>query len=263
LGEIGKLPRLSIVNSRPIDYTGSKGLLQEHLRKAIADTSLATEVPEKTGFVPRLELVRIMDEVSVAKELSNIERCFKRRLRFWESIPTPKNIEEKAQTICAYPSPEATFVGSRQLISKSFRKVFAILLLIARPGNIRKFIDEGVCDTDLPLRKVPRKKNPKAFSLCRKDEDSTLQCFQGWDRTTLEQFELSQWRVLAPSFGRMDKRNMKPVEFQPEEILPFTYRERKSCGAHGEVFKVKIHPEHHNFTHHKVSSLFATNINDC
>ncbi|KAF4625921.1 hypothetical protein G7Y89_g12242 [Cudoniella acicularis] len=266
--EINKLSQISIVNSRPTPYDGSGGRLQKQLHDIVLSTRLAAEVPEKAGFVPRQQLLTIMNEVSVAKELSKIERSFRKRLQFWRSISSPNTIQRKAEIICARHSLEMTLTDNRELVIKSFRKVFAILLLIERPGTIGRFIDEEVYDVDLPLRKVPRKKNSKAFSLCRRDgSDSSLKCFEGWNRATLERFERSQWRVMAPFFSGGEKKKVKHYTLEPDEILPFTYRECASTGAHGEVFKMARQCEgiaeglnriHHHETTSR-SSIFVSN----
>jgi hypothetical protein len=261
-----ELNALEIKNESPLSktalspqishYTSEEGLSQQ-LSDAIDDTRLAMEVPEETGFVPRRQLVRIMNVVSVAKELSRIEQSFKTRIRFWRSTPTPRTIDEEAQIICASSSPE-TALMNQELMSKSFRKVFATLLLIEQPSTIRKFIEEGVCDADLPLRKVPRR--GRDFSMCRKDTpDVSLQCFEGWNRTSLVQFEQLQWKMVAPFFSLDEESHMVHYPLPDGAILPFTYRERTHSGAHGVVFKVKIHPEHHNFINHKVSPPVAAN----
>ena len=255
------LERTTTSLSRPISYDGSDGLLQERLSEAIEATrrTMVLVAPEKKGFVPRQQQVRIMNESWVAEELSRVEKSFRKRIQFWNSMLHPRRIEEDASAICASLARHPDLMGNHEQRGKSFRKVFATLLLIDRPGTIRKFIDEGVCDADLPLRKLEAPgKNAKTFSLCRKGAPGvSLSCFEGWKRTTLVQFERYQWKLLAPFFSRGEEDKAKHYNFQDEVILPFTYQKHIHGGVHGEVFKVQIHPEHHDFNKHKVSLPLA------
>ena len=144
---------------------------------------------------------------------------------------------------------------SHEQRGKTFRKIFATLLLIELPGEIRKFIEEGVCDADLPLMKSDETgQSTRTFSLCRKAAPGVrMKCFEGWKRQTLEQFEKYQWKLVAPFFSRGEDDKTKHWLFRDEVILPFTRQEHAHSGAHGKVFKVKIHAEHHDFHENKVS----------
>jgi hypothetical protein len=239
------LERTATALSHPVRYDGSEGLLQDRLFKEIDETRKAMSLVdrENTGFVPRLQQVRIMTESMVAEELSRIEKSF----------------EKDASTICGYLAQHRDLRGSHEHMDKSFRKVFATLLLIERPGEIRKFIEEGVCDADLPLRKSKESgKNAKTFSLYRRDAPGvSLKCFERWKRATLEKFERYQWKLVAPFFSRGEDDKARHWLFQDEVILPFTHQEHAHSGAHGKVFKVKIHPEHHDFNENKVSLPLA------
>src|SRR5688500_9651906 len=53
---------------------------------------------------------------------------------------------------------------------KCYKKVFAILMMIEKPGRISRFV-EGVCDADLPLLKRLRSKPGKPFTLVRDDSE--------------------------------------------------------------------------------------------
>ncbi len=227
--------------SRPIRYDGSEGFLQDRIFQEIDKTrkGMGLVDRENTGFVPRLQQLRIITESSVAEELSRIGKVFK----------------EDASTICSYFTQDRDRAGSHERRGKSFRKVFATLLLIEWPGEIRKFIEEGVCDADLPLRKSEEcGKNARAFSLYRKDAPGvSLKCFEGWKRATVEQFERYQWKLVAPFFSRGEDDTTRHWVFQDEVILPFIHQEHAHSGAHGKVFKVKIHPEHHDFNENKAS----------
>jgi hypothetical protein len=260
--EFSKLEQSWTDSSRPISYDGSDGPLPGRLYSAIEDTCHAVNDSTKTGFVPKEQLVRIMSEESIVNELEKIERSFRKRIQFWKSTRSRRTIEEEAEIICNGFFVNSSSSGTRSQdgqTSKCFRKILAILLLIERPGTIRKFIEEGLCDANLPLIKVPDAKKIKAFSLCRKSGAThcSLKCLRGWKRQTLVQFEQWQWTMLAPFLYRGEKDKVMHYTLPGEVILPFTYREHICSGAHGDIFKVKIHPEHHNFNNDQVSP-FAT-----
>jgi hypothetical protein len=230
--------------------------LQDQLFNAIEETcrqDLAGVVQEKTGFIPRQQQVKILTENVVAEELARIEKSFKKRIQVWKWPLSQRRIEEDASIICDGFSRHLNLRGDDKQKAKCFRKIFAILLLIDEPGAIRKFIDEGVCDADLPLKKYETTgKHAKTFSFCRWGAPGvSLKCFERWKGTSLAQFERYQWKLLAPWFSRGEEA--RHYIFQDEVILPFTYKKHAHNGAHGEVFQVRIHPEHHDFNESKVS----------
>jgi hypothetical protein len=195
----------------------------------------------------------------VQEELTKMEESFKRRLQIWRTSPSTGTIEVEARKICAGPLPETTAEIDQQLRDKSFRKIFAILLLIERPFRIWKFVDEAVCDADLPLMKVPRKNRPGAFKLRRKNApDVPLRCFKRWKRSTVLRFEEWQWAMLAPFFAMGERKHVKHYILQLEVILPFTSWEKIGHGGgFGQVFKANIHPDHHNFDDFEVLTTFT------
>jgi hypothetical protein len=124
------------------------------------------------------------------------------------------------------------------------------------PGEIRKFIENGVCDADLPLMSSDESNNANKFSLSRRIAPGvSLKCFEGWNNTNMKQFERHQWKLVVPFFSRGEDDTTRHWIFQDKVILPFTHQKHAHSGAHGEVLKVKIHPEHHDFNRNKVSLL--------
>ncbi|KAF1845546.1 kinase-like protein [Cucurbitaria berberidis CBS 394.84] len=125
---------------------------------------------------------------------------------------------------------------------KTYRKIFTILIFIRRPYEIWSFVDEGVCDADLPL--VKHQDNKGQFELRRKKDLTTqLRCFTKWRFGTTKEFESRQWMVLAPFFDRWDGQVVPNIE--PDEILPFTTWKQLERGASGQVYQARIHPDHH------------------
>ena len=243
--ELNWVESSSTYHSQPTTYDGSADPLANQLAAAICN------IPQWTsGFVPRRQLRQIMDDVSVEREMNRIEASFRRHITLCNCISLFRrrltSNEEISRTICGTSSRTSTLIGKLEPRSRSFRRIFATLLFIQRPSNIRKFIEEGVCDADLPLMTVMRGRD--IISLYSKSNpNKALKCVHGWRSSTLSKFERSQWKVLAPFFSRGEGNQVENYILDEMTILPFKRRERVHRGGQGTVYKVEIHPEHHNF----------------
>jgi len=100
--------------------------------------------------------------------------------------------------------------GKEDTGTRCFQKIFAILLLIERPGMISSFVRESVCDDDLPLElggSWPYITYRRGARECR------LKCFLGWRRSTLQRFQETQWKLLVPVFPASNSRLDDPPSF--------------------------------------------------
>lgn len=254
-------------SSRPIDYEASEGTLQNRLVLALEENR---SVPSRKDFIPKEQLELLINEKSVTDELRRVKRAFRnwpRRFLEWFK-KGGRTIEEEANIICnGYPqgwgadSSQATADSpglekqDRAGASGCLRKIFAILLLINRPVTIKKFIDEGLCDADLPLEKRKGKKMSSSVALSPRGGSGEVRCVTKWKRQSLDSFVESQWQVLSPFLYRDEWGKILHYDFKEPVILPFTEYKSRSSGGHGEVFSAKIHPEHHNFPCAQVSPL--------
>lgn len=139
-------------------------------------------------------------------------------------------------------------------------------MIVNKVLHIEAFIADGVADDDLPLCKVPRP-GSNLFGLGRKSNSpAALRCFESWGASSIRSFEEWQWTVLAPTFERGQRRDVKHVVLSHKHPLPFTKDSRldsedvTSQGGHSTVFKVEIHPDHHNFNTHTVSELQTMSV---
>ena len=149
---------------------------------------------------------------------------------------------------------------------RSFRKIFAILVLTEKPWAIFNFIKEGVSDLDLPLVEFDDRDHPGRKGLRRKDASGNpspepLQCSIGWPPTSILNFEMYQWTMLAPFFSPGKYDDVKHYVLHDQDILPFVGApqddEDESSeigGGFGRVFMVQIHDEHHNFRHPRLQA---------
>ncbi|KAI0458011.1 kinase-like domain-containing protein [Xylaria acuta] len=181
----------------------------------------------KGFFLPSKRLESLIQLRNVVEELT---RC----LRY---TTDPHIIQDFAKRICAE--------------EKSYRKVFAILVLIEKADTIPEFLREGIHDGDLPLIKLELGGKPGIFEFGRKPEEGKvahpLKCFKSFSRMNLMNFEDCQWAVLAPIFDRPRRKDVKHYDLKDQIILPFTEEEEVSEGGFGRIMRVKIHPDHHNF----------------
>ncbi|SPQ24629.1 87674b28-6914-427c-8240-07f8f05b0d98 [Thermothielavioides terrestris] len=250
-------------NSYPESFDCAPGGLGSQVLRAICRPDM-----NKAGFLPKGQLQRIINCDAVKKELMKHEASLRKRVPVCDLRPSPslEDLEDDARKICGRGEPSWPVynrVGStpttprfpRHMRSdQRFQKIMAILLLIERPSRIRSFVEEGVCDADLPLVKVLTKRIPfKRWELRRrKDRETHLRCFEKWRQVTLEKFEEHQWAVLAPFFARdLTAPRKVPHYYLPDQvILPCLVWERQGEGGFGQVYKAEIHPDHHDFSQH-------------
>ncbi|KAK0662974.1 putative Serine/threonine-protein kinase [Cercophora samala] len=219
--------------------------------------------PDKDkGFIPADLLPVLINEESVREELSN---------RLQESHDEDA-IREYARKICTETTIHQGDKAKEHI--KSFRKIFAILVLIEKSSAVTKFLKEDISDLDLPL--VRSQIGPGEYNLRRsKAKKEILRCFEnGWTPLQVRNFEDWQWTTLAPFFAK--SRLLKEVnnyQLQDRVVLPFLKDSRKRnhanggslqvsqqelWGGGGRVFQAIIHPDHHNFhTGLKCRCVFA------
>lgn len=228
----------SVATSRASRYEFQRKLFKALVKTRNPDLHL----PEK-GFLPKAQLDRLVNKDSVLREL-------KKELK--DYYP-PQRIEEFADAVC---QEEEVLHGNKEKI-KSFRKIFALLVLTETSKSIGLFLDENVSDLDLPLVDIGDIGDP---DLRRRDSSGhpcvePLKCFDHdiWSPTKLDNFKRDQWMMLAPFFSQGDDGDVKHYSLKPQHILPFVAPEKEKeddteyHGGYGKVFMVRIHEEHHNF----------------
>ncbi|KAJ4348749.1 uncharacterized protein N0V89_010127 [Didymosphaeria variabile] len=151
---------------------------------------------------------------------------------------------------------------NRLLIQESertYRKVFAVLTLIDQASCIWKFVDEGICDSTLPISAEQIDKSQHHFRLRSEDTCKPLKCFQDWSPKSIADFMKSQWEVIALHFkGGLDAGNH--YEVQPDEVLPFTkFNNEYRKGGFGQVFTAEIEESHRSFPNKDVAVKRLTN----
>lgn len=104
-------------------------------------------------------------------------------------------------------------------------KVFATLIIIEKVEHVTQFLQLGVHDEVLPLTLK-----------------SDLKVFQNWSQSDIEAFCERQYTFMAPIFDFTTTQH-----YQWSRLLRMPFLEPlkwEKGGAHGQVAKVKIHPQH-------------------
>ncbi|KAK6836486.1 hypothetical protein PG987_006981 [Apiospora arundinis] len=199
------------------------------------------------GFIPKKQLDDIITEASVYQELCQ---------HYAHSFD-----EDKLREIAAYVChDEKVLLSDGRAKLKSFKPVFALLVMFNKTSEILDIIGEDVTDVDLPLVNIVagnygrhRIGRRSRVQKAHKSDDSKIHlwCFSNWNRVESESFLRYQWMMLAPFFQESDYNDVQHYELHDSHILPWIdsdgdqYFEHQ--GGFGTVFPVRIHPEHHNF----------------
>lgn len=220
--------------------------LQDDLFSALISTHQENRV-----FFASDRLPQILTEERVRKELG----------KYFEDSLTEEAIAAHARTICHGIFDENGHQNHNKMSkTRSFIKVFAILIMIEKTQSIIKLLEENVNDSDLPLIKVPRPHEEKLSDLrLKRDPDHILRCFQKrWNQLNIRNFEELQWAALPVEFVRpTDDDEVRHYRLEEQRVLPFIKNSRGHAphssrrpeleGGFASVFKVDIHPRHHNF----------------
>lgn len=201
--------------------------------KKVLRASLVTCEHHKAAvkrFIPRQQLKIICNIAAVAQELK-------------DTFPKsdPGFCEQLASLICYGQTRNSS------TISKSFFKIFAILVLIDQARLIGFFQEQSLCDDDLPFHHTSsfEKMWPN-----NKEERDHIQFPDGVDDEFIEAFAREQWSVQAPYFESPKSISLRCNfdKFDDKTILPIIkVSKNKHTGGFGVVERVQLHEEHHEF----------------
>lgn len=183
--------------------------------------------------------------------------------RVFSDRPLPDDdIEAIVKYVCTPHVRESAPSGTLPNLT-SCRRLFAILVLIEKVHTIQSFIREGLTDRDLPFQVSYTDGRPELRRRSQNPEDlgPLLRCCRNWTQFAIESLDRYQWQTLCPIFSRADRDNSRDaVNFYPLDdqcTLPFTEDDERvspgTPGGYSVVWRVVIHPDHHNFTSPQVS----------
>lgn len=161
-----------------------------------------------------------------------------------------EDIADLAKTICGMPSSET------DIDFISYRKVFAILILMKMHNKIRDFISEQIHDNLLPLKYKGSHKDPSAILV--PGSDTCNRCFEGWDTADVKSFLEWQMQFCAPFFKQGERSYH--YAFPSKIALPFLSlndsRPGQDEGGSGTVTKVELPQGHGNLKTYVCSPWF-------
>jgi hypothetical protein len=216
---------------------GDKYELEEEIWNARQETG------DGKIFISKAKLRHVITVDAVTRELTRSSTTFDPPL-------SPDGIKSYAKTVCV--EKEEVQRGKTKITS--FRKIFALLVLVEAVSSIVDFVEGKVTDQDLPLTRVKSKGTGKIY---RKRDQTQVppRCFKGWSTMKHENFQRYQWWLLATYFSPPDDDGVvKNYKLRDEHILPFVILENTlghsidKTGGYGKVIMVQIPSDHHNFS---------------
>jgi hypothetical protein len=213
---------------------------EEDLGLAIRASFQVSAEKEKKDFLPLDALKNILTANRVRRELKKL------------GVIPPEKLDQFTEDIWNVASPSPGTKTTR-------RKILAILALIKKVEKIVDFIQENLYDSDLPFA-LSNGTRPGLRQLDRRGKDGKLEAiklFDTWEVHELELFEYNQWHLLAPYFhlSTRDDPKVRHYILDKRIILPFTEDNevKHEGGGYSDVWKVVIHPAHHNYCNDSVS----------
>lgn len=142
--------------------------------------------------------------------------------------------------------PDVRFRGANrddaERICRSYRKIFVILVLVDMVHRISDFIRSDLDDTCLPMPDI-RARDGIPLPTPPLENAAWMTVTRTWRMRDVDQFNTYQWRVLAPVFTAQDLE----YRLSQSHVLPFVESHEQAEGSFGTVYRVKIHPDHHDF----------------
>ncbi|KAI8277666.1 Serine/threonine-protein kinase nekl-2 [Colletotrichum sp. SAR11_240] len=119
-------------------------------------------------------------------------------------------------------------------VTKDGQKLFAILLHLNLPWGVKKLLDNGFTDSDLPFSREDK------YLVSATQSTKRFKWPEDWGQQSLNTFLREQWLMLAPVFTNGGNCGNISVN-QP---LPFLTAEPEQHTASNVIFKAEIHASH-------------------
>lgn len=239
-------PRASILTGIG-EHSTSSDVLKPLIRSSLLWYGSNPDSEKK--WLPIDKLYELINECNVQQEL---RRAFGGNLSHEE-------LHRYSQNICGhttYTDP----VGNQ--LRSSRRSLFAILSLLGRTQDISRFLEERISDKDLPLRlNQSTTDNELSSTPCPETRKFKID----WEDTVCDLFPTYQRYMVSPFF-KLKSREVPFHDLDHHAVLPFIEDgedsdSRPRQGHHGTVWRVKIHPAHHDY-YEVPPLLFALPLKD-
>ncbi|KAF7517970.1 hypothetical protein G7054_g13630 [Neopestalotiopsis clavispora] len=255
--------RLSFTSDRSISDRG-----EALYEQSLSDHYSPLIRPPKSGKKSDLQAALYAEQVSMEGGKQNVYKCFYPRGSL-DQLITPQIVYDSiCESIQSHPlqtmdseritqyAERVCGTGRSTFGAKSFKKMFAILLLADAPGLIINFVDEDLNDSDLPLSRTDSVSDHRSFqrSLHRRSQPGEpIQCLENWSIPGRTSFYSYQWTTIAPFFANAARaRRINIYKLSDEDILPWTKKYAvREYGGYSKVYRVAIHRSHHEFGNRK------------
>lgn len=242
---ITKLNQTRVISDCPLADEKSKSLV-DRLSQALQRSAFE----ENRSFIPVGKLEILICRSAIRKELSSTQNG-----PTWMRPVDMKRRYTLAAKICPWQvstfTPKFKIPKEPKKQRSSFKKIFAILVLMRRASEIDHFVAHAVTDDMLPL--VRNIQEDKEFLASHSEPESVLTCFEHWERDDRHHFEDYQWRVLAPIFNQLEDGEDHHLDLQVDCVLPFCQWKCYARGGSACIYMAKIHPHHNNLEGTSVS----------
>lgn len=142
-----------------------------------------------------------------------------------------------------------------RVVSRNATKLFVILIYLNVPWDVKRFLDAGFTDKDLPLAKKEDDEERLQSALCA---EKMFNPPNEWADQLVDNFTEKQWIVLAPVFGTSG------VHRTLHHLCPLPFLKMTSTdvhSSHSAVYKAEVHPSHQNGFKVSATVAFLTAYN--
>ena len=187
-------------------------------------------------WLPFDKLFQLVNEGSVYQELSDLPN----------NVLTTDELMACAKQICG---PIIYKDEHDNVLKSSSRSIFAILTLMQEVQSAPEFVKAGLSDKDLPLGRRSNQTTGKDEFYSISYPSKRWHGARKWNTKEFDYFLYYQRYMLSPFFELSS--NVVPFyDLYASTLLPFIEdgeKTRRRDGYHGSVWRVKIHPAHHDF----------------
>jgi len=178
--------------------------------------------------------------------LINEARVFQELLQVLDGKLSEDDLRSHAGKICS----ATTYKDHKEnCLKTSSRCIFAILTLLNKVHSVPEFIDAELSDKYLPLGHDRTYAKTQFFSLSYPTAQWSVA--GDWSMRDIDLFETYQNWMLSPFF-ELKSAEVPFYDLYDTAVLPFIedsendQKSRPRQGHHGNVWRIKIHPAHHD-----------------
>lgn len=216
------------------------------MRNRLYDSS--TRIPSATDmnkwFITKERLKAIMRVEEVSSALKSL------------NLNSQTDRTEMARKICAAAASHGTEER------KSYRAIFALLIMIGQHADIEGFVDRTLDDSRLPFERHGWAGCGGVTQDCDKVADTHPLTVFAWPNNKKEDFLRTQWELIPAFFGKQGKK-VPHYPLRPEQVLPYSHSEAADTaaeedqghmeGAFGFVTVYDLHEDQQDLDRHTVS----------